>query len=204
MELIPQTGESGSDVIADPLHHELAMRLGTASAIRVLAVRYAGLDAVAHYYQRYATPDAFGDVSDEERQRFGRVLGDYYAYVDTLIGDTVTTLRAGDLLMVVSGFGMEPLSPGKRLLERVAGDERFSGTHERAPDGFLLAFGTGVARGRLPRGAVVDVTPTLLYFLDQPVARDMDGFARTDLFTESFNARRTLTFIPTYDVHPGG
>ena len=43
------------------------------------------------------------------------------------------------------------------------------------------------------------MTPTLLYFLDQPVGRDMDGFARTDLFTESFNAQRTITFIPTYD-----
>lgn len=199
LELIPQTGESGSDVMADQLHHELATRLGAERAVRVLAVRYAGLDAVAHYYLRYATPDAFGDVSEQERQRFGRVLDDYYAYVDTLIGDTLATLRTGDLLLVVSGFGMEPLTPGKRLLERVAGNAQFSGTHERAPDGFLLAFGTSVARGRVPRGAVVDVTPTLLYFLDQPVARDMDGFARTDLFTESFNARHTITFIPTYD-----
>ena len=40
--------------------------------------------------------------------------------------------------------------------------------------------------------------PTLLYFLGLPVARDMDGFARTDLFTQAFNAQRTITFIPTY------
>ena len=202
MELLPQTGESGSDgsdVIADHVHRELAARLGAERDIRVLGVRYAGLDAVAHYYQRYATPDAFGDVSDEERQRFGRVLDDYYAYVDALIGDTLATLRARDLLVVVSGFGMEPLSVGKRLLERIVGNAQFSGTHERAPDGFLLAFGTSVARGRISRGAVVDITPTLLYFLNQPVARDMDGFARTDLFSESFNAQKTITFIPSYD-----
>jgi hypothetical protein len=199
MELLPQTGESGSDVVADHVHRALAARLGAERDIRVLGVRYAGLDAVAHYYQRYATPDAFGDVSEEERQRFGRVLDDYYAYVDVLIGEALATLRAGDLLLVVSGFGMEPLTPGKRLLERIVGNAQFSGTHERAPDGFLLAFGTGVARGRISRGAVVDVTPTLLYFLDQPVARDMDGFARTDLFAEPFNAQRTITFIPSYD-----
>ena len=56
MELLPETGESGSDVIADQLHHDLATHFGTERGIRVLVVRYAGLDAVAHYYLRYARP----------------------------------------------------------------------------------------------------------------------------------------------------
>jgi hypothetical protein len=166
----------------------------------LLAVRYAGLDAVGHYYLRYARPEEFGDVTENERRQFGRVLDDYYAYVDSLVGDAMASLAEGDLLLVVSGFGMEPLTVGKRVLERVAGNPRFSGTHERAPDGFLLAYGTAVASARPSRGAVVDVAPTLLYFLGLPVARDMDGFARTDLFTPAFNEQRTITFIPTYGV----
>jgi hypothetical protein len=199
LDLLPHTGESGSNVTADQLHHDVARRLGEGPDLRVVAVRYAGLDAVAHYYLRYAMPEAFGDVSGQERQQFGRVLEEYYAYVDGLVGEALAALRQDDLLVVVSGFGMEPLTPGKRLLERLAGNAQFSGTHERAPDGFLLAFGRAVSRGRLARGALVDVTPTLLYFLDQPVARDMNGFARTDLFNPAFNAQRTITFIPTYD-----
>jgi hypothetical protein len=86
------------------------------------------------------------------------------------------------------------------MLERVVGDRRFSGTHERAPDGFVMAFGAPVAPGRLPRGEVVDIVPTLLYFLGLPVARDMDGSARTDLFSAAFNAPRTITRIPTYEL----
>ena len=43
---------------------------------------------------------------------------------------------------------MEPLTVGKRVLERVAGDPKFSGTHERGPDGFLMAYGTPVAAAR--------------------------------------------------------
>jgi predicted AlkP superfamily phosphohydrolase/phosphomutase len=199
-DLLPWTGESGSTVEADRLHHRLARQLASIENVQLLAVRYAGLDAVGHYYQRYARPEAFGDVTEEERRRFGRVLDDYYAYVDTLVGDAITSLREGDLLLVVSGFGMEPLTVGKRLLERVIGDPRFSGTHERGPDGFLLAYGTPVVAARQSRGAVVDVAPTLLYFLGLPVARDMDGFVRTDLFTPAFNEQRTITFIPTYGV----
>jgi predicted AlkP superfamily phosphohydrolase/phosphomutase len=200
LDLLPQTGESGSTVEADRLHHLLARHLGSAEQVRLLAVRYAGLDAVGHYYLRYANPSAYGDVSEEERRRFGRVLDDYYVYVDSLVGDALSSLGENDLLVVVSGFGMEPLTFGKRLLERVIGDPRFTGTHERGPDGFLLAYGAAVAPARQARGAVVDVAPTLLYFLGLPVARDMDGFVRTDLFTRAFNGQRTITFIPSYRV----
>jgi predicted AlkP superfamily phosphohydrolase/phosphomutase len=199
-DLMPWTGESGSTVEPDRLHHRLAQQLVSVEAVQLLAVRYAGLDAVGHYYLRFARPEAFGDVTEEERRRFGRVLDDYYSYVDTLVGDAMALLNEGDLLLVVSGFGMEPLTVGKRLLERVAGDPRFSGTNDRGPDGFLLAYGTPVVAARQARGSVVDVAPTLLYFLGLPVARDMDGFARTDLFTVAFNEQRTITFIPTYGV----
>ncbi len=199
-DLLPSTGESGSTVEADRLHHRLAQQLAAVEEVQLLAVRYAGLDAVGHYYLRYAQPEAFGDVTEDVRRRFGRVLDDYYAYVDTLVGDAMASLNEGDLLLVVSGFGMEPLTVGKRVLERVAGDPKFSGTHERGPDGFLMAYGTPVVAARQSRGAVVDVAPTLLYFLGLPVARDMDGFVRTDLFTPDFNEQRTITFIPTYGV----
>jgi hypothetical protein len=112
----------------------------------------------------------------------------------------MSSLGEDDLLVVVSGFGMEPLGFGKRLLERVIGDPRFTGTHERGPDGFLLAYGAAVAPSRQARGAVVDVAPTLLYFLGLPVARDMDGFVRAELFTRAFNERHTITSIPSYRV----
>jgi predicted AlkP superfamily phosphohydrolase/phosphomutase len=177
----------------------LARELDAIEHVRLLAVRYSGLDAIGHYYLRYAEPASFGDVSDDERRRFGRVLDDYYGVVDDLVGDALARLGPDDLLVVVSGFGMEAQTPGKRLLERVVGDPRFSGTNERGPDGFLLAYGAAVAPGRPVRGTIVDVAPTLLYFFGLPVARNMDGYARTDVFTRDFNAQRTITFIPAYE-----
>jgi len=200
LDLVPRAAESAALLEADVIHRRLAMRLPAEYDVSLLAVRYPGLDAVGHYYLRHARPEAFGDVSEEERRKYGRVLDDYYAYIDSIVGDALAALRDGDLLLVVSAFGMEPLTLGKRLLERVVGDERFTGTHERAPDGFLMAFGAPVAPGRTTRGAVVDVVPTILYFLGLPVARDMDGFERTDVFTRAFNSQRTITRIPSYEV----
>jgi len=185
-------------IVADRMHLQVMGALETQFAPRFLAVRLPGLDAVGHYYLRYADPSAFGDVSGEERRRYGRVLAEYYGFVDSVIGRTLELLGPDDLLLVVSPFGMEPLSPAKRILEQVVGNARLSGTHERAPDGFLLAYGPSVAAGRPPRASLLDLTPTVLYFLGLPVGRDMEGFARTDLFQSSFTASRPIAFIPTY------
>jgi hypothetical protein len=56
-----------------------------------------------------------------------------------------------------------------------------------------------VTTGKLQRGSIVDVAPTVLYFLGLPAGRDMDGFARTDLFDRAFTASRPITFIATHD-----
>jgi predicted AlkP superfamily phosphohydrolase/phosphomutase len=184
-------------IVADRVHLQLLNALDS-PAPRLLAVRFPGIDAVGHRFLRYANPAAFGDVSAAERARFGGVLNQYYGFLDTLVGREMDRLGANDLLLVVSGFGMEPLSPGKRVLEIIAGNPQISGTHEPAPDGFVLAFGANVAPGRPPRASVVDLAPTILYFLGLPVGRDMDGFARIDLFTPSFTADKPVTYIPSY------
>ena len=162
------------------------------------AVRFQGLDTAGHQYLKYAQPRAIGDVSDQERQRYGPVLDRAYASIDSEIGAAIERQAPGDLLLVVSGFGMQPVSALKHLAGRVFRDPDVSGTHEHAPDGFVLAYGTAVAPGRKQRGSIVDVTPTILYFLGVPIGRDMDGYARADLFTPAFTAERPITFIPSH------
>jgi hypothetical protein len=184
---------------ADAAAEQIAQAFGEQRPVQFTAIRYPGLDAVGHYYLRYALPRAFGDVSDEERLRHGRVLEQYYTHLDGIVGRAMATLGPDDLLLVVSGFGMEPLSLGKRLLERIVGDPELSGSHERAPDGFVMAYGRQVAKGNFLRASVVDIAPTVLYYFGLPIARDLDGFARTDIFTRTFTEQRPITFIPFYD-----
>ena len=165
---------------------------------RLTALRYEGLDTVGHYYLRYTQPRIFRDVPEEERRRFSQAIDRYYTYIDSEIGISLDAMSPGDLLVVVSGFGMQPLNPVKQAIGRVLRSAELTGTHERAPDGFLIAYGTAVEPSRRPRGSIVDVTPTVLYFLGLPAARDMDGFARADLFTRAFTADRPIVFIPSY------
>lgn len=182
----------------DQLYAGVSRKLRDAESSRLSAVRYTGLDTVGHYYLQYAQPVPPRGVPEEERRRFAQVVDRYYAFIDAEIGAALAGMAKDDLLLVISGFGMESTGVAKRWLARVIGDADFSGTHERAPDGFMLAYGTAVQPGRPQRGSIVDVTPTLLYFFGLPVARDMDGFARADLFTPEFSSVRPVSFVPSY------
>jgi predicted AlkP superfamily phosphohydrolase/phosphomutase len=196
-------GSSPQDAVAASAHRDeaysrAARDVGQAKPVQVTAVRYQAIDAASHAYLRYAQDGGFGGVSVAERERFGPLIDRYYAYVDGEIGAALERLEPGDLLLVVSGFGMEPVSPIKHAAARVLRDPEMSGTHENGPDGFLLAYGSSVMPGRRQRGSIVDVTPTILYYLGLPIGRDMDGYARADLFAEAFTASHPITYIPSY------
>jgi len=174
--------------------------VGEAAAVhpvQVSAVRYQAIDTAAHHALRDTQGDAFGATPGADPHPFDD-LDRAYAAVDRDIGVALERLASGDLLLVISGFGMRPVTPAKRLAARVLRDPDVTGTHEDAPDGFLLAYGSTIAPGRKARGAIVDVTPTILYFLGVPIGRDMDGYARADLFAPSFTADRPITFIPSH------
>ena len=165
--------------------------------MRFAALRYQGLDTVGHYYMGDAHPSVVADTNQLERRRHLQVLDRYYTYIDAEIGAALAGLAADDLLIVVSGFGMQRQNLAKQIAGRLLGDPDLSGTHDRAPDGFLLAFGAAVQSGHGLRGAIVDVAPTVLYFLGLPIGRDMDGYARTDIFTRAFTAERPVAYIPS-------
>jgi predicted AlkP superfamily phosphohydrolase/phosphomutase len=194
----PPVDEVAAAARRDEAYSRAARDLSANRPVAVEAVRYQAIDAASHVYLRYAEPGGFGDVSAAERERFGPLLDRYYAYLDGEIGAAIDRLSPGDLLLVVSGFGMQPVGPFTHAAARVLRDPEVSGTHEDGPDGFLLAYGSTVTPGRKQRGSIVDVTPTILYFLGLPIGRDMDGFARADLFNEPFTAERPITFIPSH------
>jgi hypothetical protein len=182
----------------DRLYSRVARILQTEEQPRFLAVRYEGPDVVGHHFLRFTQSPAPRGVPERRRLRFAEAIERYYLLIDSELGRAVDGMRHGDLLLVVSAFGMHSTSPLKRTVSRLLRDVDLTGTHERAPDGFLLAYGSAIQHGRPQRGSIVDVTPTLLYFFGLPVALDMDGFARSDLFTREFTTERPITFIPSY------
>lgn len=200
---VEEAGQQQGETAAsgrDRLYGAGLRALQAESPARLVALRIEGVDAAGHRHVSSHDPVTFREGERDREQRTGaQQLDRAYQDADAEVGLALDTLEPGDLLLVVSGFGMQPLHPAKQLLARMLGDPTSRGTHERAPDGFLMAYGTAVQPGRLPRGLIVDVTPTVLYFLGLPIGRDMDGFARTDLFTSEFTAERPIAFIGSHN-----
>jgi hypothetical protein len=183
----------------DHAYAETAEALEQEFAPRLTAVRYGGLNAFGSWFLQDAQPELFGQMASTTAGR--SLLDRYYGYIDGEIGRALAKQQGApnDLLLVVSGFGMAPVPWAKREVARLLGLSDPSGGHDAAPDGFLLAYGSNVARGQFPRGAIVDLAPTVLYYLGLPVGRDMDGFARTDLFLASYTIDHPITYIATHE-----
>jgi hypothetical protein len=183
----------------DQLYRHAFGRLQRRWPARFVALRLQALDPAGHRYHHERQESFFGLGEDVTLESSAKELERAYAEVDAAIGALMAELDERDVLLVVSGFGMHRLYAAKELLARVLRAPIERGTHERAPDGFLIAYGSAVHAGRLPRGSIVDVTPTILYFLGLPIGRDMDGFVRTDLFNSAFTSDRPIAFIATHN-----
>jgi len=164
---------------------------------RLTALRVEGVDEFGHAFLRDAEADLTGGLprSDPDRSPLDR----YYAALDAQIERLIAQTEPGDLLIVASGFGMERTPLLKRLLARLLGEPDMTGSHEDGPDGFLIAYGTNVQPGESRRGSVVDITPTVLYYLGVPIGRDMDGFARTDLFRITYTQEHPVSYTLTHE-----
>lgn len=180
------TTDRADPIEADRARHRAFEDALATAAYQVAAIRYSALSALGA--ESLTRPSAVPGR---------RTIDEAYDAIDRDVGRILERLLPDDLLLVVSGYRLEPASPVERLRARLVDDAGLAAEADRS-DGFLLAYGRRVSPGRKTVGAIVDVLPTVLYYLGLPVARDMQGFARTDLFTATLTTERPVSFIRSY------
>jgi hypothetical protein len=181
----------------DRAYLEAEQELAELFAPRLTAIRLEGIDELGHVFLRDAQPDPLSNVRRGDPRR--SPLDRYYADLDVEVGRLMDETAPGELLIVIAGFGMERTPLVKRWFSRAIGESDPTGSHEAAPDGFLIAFGSNVGPGEFRRGSVVDLAPTVLYYMGLPIGRDMDGFARTDLFKAAYTREHPVTYTATHE-----
>ncbi|MDH4196345.1 MAG: alkaline phosphatase family protein [Candidatus Aminicenantes bacterium] len=159
-----------------------------------------GLNNVQATFYKYSFPSAFGMIDQDDINRYGSVIERYYTFYDQLVGKYLASLKDDELLVVYSPFGVEPLPLWKRVVEWILGNPEISAYHENAPDGVVFFYGQGVRKGNNIEGVrLIDLAPTVLYYLGLPVGRDMDGVVQSSLFQPEFTAENPVLSISSYE-----
>ena len=189
-----------SDFKRDSFTFAAARTLGDQWPVDLHAVYFLGPDNVQHLYWKYMEPDFFPDVTEEDRQRFGRVIENYYEYLDGVVGTLEAQRRDSTVIVICSDHGMGPWVGNRgRMYRAVMGKThiRNSGNHRR--EGILIMQGGPVRRGAsLENMRIHDIAPTVLHLLGLPIALDMDGRVITQAFGEAFLRRRPVRAVPGY------
>ncbi len=186
--------------IRDAAFEEAAFQAKSAGEPRVFSLVLNGLGDVESLFYKYSVPETFGEIKQDEIQKYGPVIRHYLQFYDQIIGKYMAALKDDEMLIVYSPFGIEPLPFWKRLVEWLLGNAAASAYHEQAPDGAVFFFGKSVARGRkLSPIKLVDLLPSVLYSLRLPVAKDMDGIVRGAVFTREFMDENPIFTITSYE-----
>jgi predicted AlkP superfamily phosphohydrolase/phosphomutase len=84
-------------------------------------------------------------------------------------------------------------------IDQIINFDRLSGTHRI--DGVIIAKGPGIKQGyQVKEASVLDITPTILYFLGLPVAKDMEGRVLKEVIDSSYFAEHPPKFISSYET----
>ncbi len=167
----------------------IARRRALAHPVDALAVDF---ELAAHLRPRWTPEESQGAEGQEVLRLAARLL-------DEQLRELWETMGEDTLLVVVSPYGLAPPSPWQRLVHLGAPAARWRVTPVDSPDGFVFFFGPGVRPGIRLRGAqLADVTATVLYLLELPVARDMAGRVMLEAVTDERAAAAPLRLVPSY------
>jgi len=207
---VHRDGPAVADVFAKDLTFErVGLDLYAKTRPDFFSVYFELPDVMAHYfwdYWRYSRFRRFGEPTESNTPPKGTAedVADYigqnfersYTFVDSALGSFLEAAGDSTLVLVVSDHGYG--ENREREILHIGDDRHAANAHWHRPEGILLAWGYGVRPGRLPDASVVDVTPTILYAMGEPVGADMDGTVLRSLFTDAF-LRRAVATVPTYE-----
>lgn len=161
-----------------------------------------GLNKVESYFFKYSFPDLFGNIEQDQINRYSSVIARYYQFYDEIIGKYLASRKEDELLIVFSPHGIEPLPLWKRVAEWMFGSAEISAYYELAPDGVVFFYGREIRRGRnIDRMRIIDIAPTILNFLGLPVGKDMDGIVYGSIFRDEFKLGNPVLYISSYEEH---
>lgn len=170
--------------------------------VDVFATYFRLIDVVSHFSCGYIDTRLLEKGKEEQEKgkvspetlalidrAFSQILRPTYAYSDTIVGRLLESIDSQTTVIVLSdhGFGFNK------------GGYGHSDTPE-IPHGIILIKGPNIKKGyKIQNAHIYDILPTLLYLLDLPVGKDMDGRVLKEVFEQKFLNKRPIRHIKSYE-----
>jgi len=174
----------------DETYRRVGLRLFDAYPVDLFAIYFGGVDVASHRFWKFAWPrDLNYRVGAEEQAVLGRVIEEYYVWIDAALQEYLERLRPEDTLVVLSDHGFKPvLFPDKPTT---------SGHHRR--EGILAIYGRAARPGKTIEGAgLLDVLPTILAIMDLPIAIDLEGHVLKNALEPRYALAHPPQFVDRY------
>ncbi len=170
--------------------------------VDVFATYFRLIDVVSHFSCGYIDTRLLEKGKEEQKKgkvtpetlalldrAFSQILRPIYAYSDRIVGRLLESINSQTTVIVLSdhGFGFNN------------GGYGHSDTPE-IPHGIILIKGPNIKKGyKIQNAHIYDILPTLLYLLDLPVGKDMDGHVIEEAFEEKFLSKNPIRHIKSYE-----
>jgi predicted AlkP superfamily phosphohydrolase/phosphomutase len=164
-------------LLADEIYKEVGINLYKKLKPRVFSIYLAGIDVTGHRYtlNEKMRPDQRLNV-----ERYINVHENYYIYIDEVLGKFIELADKNTIIMVVADHG---------LMRR-----------EHTNNGVFIAAGPNIKHDIYLKQHInlTDICPTLLYLLNLPVGRDMDGRVFKEAIIDEYLKENKVSFIDSY------
>ncbi|MGQ9626033.1 MAG: alkaline phosphatase family protein [Anaerolineae bacterium] len=177
----------------DYLRHEFRSRVGLHFYQKyrpeLFGVMFSA-DGAQHFFWHCMEPQYFDNVSQEEIDKYGKTIENFYIYLDEIVGRFLKVVDEESTIIVISDHGHGP-----------SGKLPWSGQHEDAPDGIIILSGKAIKSGLvIDEATVYDVAPTILTLMGLPVASDLDGRVVSEVISPQFLNQHPIKTIETYET----
>ncbi|MBW2389885.1 MAG: alkaline phosphatase family protein [Deltaproteobacteria bacterium] len=163
--------------VASEIQRDLALRLIRDPSLDFVAVVLHGLDPAFHRGRKVVSWKPYWSL---RHPVLGPLADEYYRYVDGLLGELVAAAGPDAIVLVVSQHG----TSGRR--------------HSLvAIDGIFAAAGPGIMEGlEVPDATILDVVPTTLHVIDQPVPEGLPGRVLETIFSPKHRESHPIRLAP--------
>lgn len=150
-----------------------------------LSLYYVAIDEFSHYFMKYHPPRQT-HISQQLYDIFNNVIAAAYRYHDMLLGQLIELAGKQATVVLVSDHGFH----SDHLRLRHIPKEEAGPSWEHSSFGIFVMRGPNIRKNTKIHGAcLIDITPTLLAHLGEPIGLDMDGKILAPIFLKDPGAQ---------------